>query len=337
MPKDNRQLQVRSGLGLGPRARRKVWRQLWDDKLLKDIGHGRFPNPDQGVREYYPRSVSIIRGIVQIGDSSGGKIPDDARIIRLPPSIVALTDNRVDDRIENPRFRATASFVEITRILFQNRWQDRASEERTDKDVSVGCAVALRITLRALPVCTPPVCCLINSRQGANRQKRDRIGSRLPGQSELLLRREGSGIGNIAHVEIRNEAENPLLYLFVKLLLCQLDLRQSDQHLRLLRGNNQHHQWHDVGFSRMHDSRDVLRREPFRTDRQLEGTRRGIGKGELSTVACQYLSALRLTFLREFHPRAADVSSGLINNSSANASRSLIELLPTTGGSLCLR
>ena len=44
--------KVGLGLGLGPLARRKVWRQLWDDQLLKDIGHGRFPNPDQGVREY---------------------------------------------------------------------------------------------------------------------------------------------------------------------------------------------------------------------------------------------------------------------------------------------
>src|SRR3974377_2252192 len=100
-------------------------------------------------------------------------------------SIVTLADNGVGQRIQNPRPLTASSVVEIARILFQKRWQNGASKERPCDNISIRCAEALGITLYTLPITAPPISCLVKSCNHANRNERDRIHRRLPGQPEL--------------------------------------------------------------------------------------------------------------------------------------------------------
>jgi len=86
-------LGTRSALGLGWGASREIRCQLRDNKFLKDIGYSRFPNPDQCGREHQSDSVAIVRWIVEIRDSPGGEISEDAGVIHLPAPILTLAPN----------------------------------------------------------------------------------------------------------------------------------------------------------------------------------------------------------------------------------------------------
>jgi hypothetical protein len=69
---------TQSALGLGWGASREIRCQLRDNKLLEDIGDSRFPNPDHCVGEHNSDSIAIVSWIVEIGDSAGGEISEDA-------------------------------------------------------------------------------------------------------------------------------------------------------------------------------------------------------------------------------------------------------------------
>jgi len=64
-------------LGLGAPASGTIRRQPGNKELLKDIGDGSFTEPYQCGCEDEARSVAIVRRIIKIGDSPGGKISAD--------------------------------------------------------------------------------------------------------------------------------------------------------------------------------------------------------------------------------------------------------------------
>jgi len=74
-----------------------------------------------------------------------------------------------------------------------------------------------------------------------------------------------------------------------------------------------------------------LRRQTFRSDCELEGARRDIGKRELSIVVGLHLLACGLTFPAKPHYRSADAGSGLIDNFSADTARLLLIGVPLIG------
>src|SRR5215472_8350927 len=129
----------------------------WENELLKDGGERCFTQTDQRGCGHCSGSPAIGLGIVKICESCGAETSKDVGVIRLPSSIIPFADNRVGYRIEKPRSLAAGSLVEITRILFQNRRQDRTAEKRGSENIAVGRAVALCIPLHALPIGTPAI------------------------------------------------------------------------------------------------------------------------------------------------------------------------------------
>ena len=69
--------QATRTLGLGAPASGTIRRQPGNKELLKDIGNGSFTQPYQCGCEDEARSVAIVRRIIKIGDSPGGKISAD--------------------------------------------------------------------------------------------------------------------------------------------------------------------------------------------------------------------------------------------------------------------
>ena len=108
--------------------------------------------------------------------------------------------------------------------MFQQRWQDRAPDERGCNAVSIGRTKALAITLRTLPISTQTAIRLLNSGNGPSQREVNGVDCRLPGKLELLFRVQRCRIGDIADVEVGNEAQHALLFLDFDLLLGHFDL-----------------------------------------------------------------------------------------------------------------
>src|SRR5690348_18398913 len=126
-------------------------------------------------------------------------------------SVVAFTNHRIGNRIQEPRSLTTVSFVEIAGILLKERRQYGASDIRACNKVGVGCAVPLSITLRALSISAEIVLGLLNSRNSAGQSEGDRINGGLPGKLELLPRSQRKRMVLVTHIEIWDDAEHPLL------------------------------------------------------------------------------------------------------------------------------
>lgn len=139
------------------------------DKFLEDAGNATFSNPDQRVLQQQTGTAIACR-IVKIGDTTGCKGSDNRRVVRLIALIVALANHGIAERVQNPRSSGTGSSVKIPWILFQERGQDCAIDERTYKSVSVGCAEAFRIAFCTLPVSTVIIRRLLKSSKGAYAQ-----------------------------------------------------------------------------------------------------------------------------------------------------------------------
>jgi hypothetical protein len=140
-----------ASLGFGRAVFRYIRSHLPDEEFLQDVRSGGCANPNQRVFKRQPRSLTVFRRIVKIGDASCGKVSEDARVVGLPVSVVALANHGVGQRVQNPGSLATASLVEITRILLQERRQDGASDERTGNKVGIGGTEALGVALGSLP------------------------------------------------------------------------------------------------------------------------------------------------------------------------------------------
>src|SRR5690348_3415580 len=126
-------------------------------------------------------------------------------------SVVAFTNHRIGNRIQEPRSLTTVSFVEIAGILPKERRQYGASDIRACNKVSVGGAVPLSITLRALSISAEIVLRLLNSGNSPGHPEGDGIHGGLPGKLELLLCAKRDCIMVVTDVEIWNHAEHALL------------------------------------------------------------------------------------------------------------------------------
>src|SRR5438876_4969451 len=136
------------------------------------------------------RGVAIRLWIIEVEDAAGGEASEHRGVMGRPVSIDPLTDHRGGNRVEEPRPPRAGSFVKIPRILFKHGRQNGPADKRSYGRVGIGGAVALGITLRALPIAAESISCLLNSRNGTRQAKVDRIDGGLPRQLEFLFRVE---------------------------------------------------------------------------------------------------------------------------------------------------
>src|SRR5205085_480867 len=109
------------------------------------------------------------------------------------------------------------SLIKVTRILFQQRWQDCVSDEDTSDGRGVLRSETFPISLCSLAVSRDNVVPLLGSGNETNAHESDGIHSLLPGKLKLLPCVQMSCIGHVADVEIRNESQYPLFFLLFDL------------------------------------------------------------------------------------------------------------------------
>src|SRR5260370_15971321 len=145
------------------------------------------------------------------------------RVVRLPVTVVPLSNQRIGNRIQPPRSLTPASLIEITWVLLQERRQYGSSDIRACNNVRVGSAVALSITLCALSISAEIVLRLLNSRNRSGHSEADRVHGSFPRKLALLLRAQRHCVAVVADIPIGNDAEHPLLLLRLDLIFRQCD------------------------------------------------------------------------------------------------------------------
>ena len=62
------------------------------NKFLKDIAGRTSADPDERILKSQAQPIAILGGIIKIRDPTRRQSPDDARVIRLPPPVVAFAN-----------------------------------------------------------------------------------------------------------------------------------------------------------------------------------------------------------------------------------------------------
>ena len=157
--------------------------------------------------------------------------------------VIAFADHRIRNRIQNPRPFAASSLVKISWILFQQRRENCTANQRTSRRGRVCRSIAFCISLCALPITRKIILRLLYARDCSRDSKSHRINHRSPGQLKFLLGRKWRSVGNIADIVIRDEAERPLLLLFLNLFFRYFHLRWHHRYLRVDGGQRQRNLW----------------------------------------------------------------------------------------------
>jgi hypothetical protein len=201
--------------------------EVADEEFLDDVLDGCFAETDGGVFEDEARAGAVGGWVVGVRDGGGGETADEARVFRLPVVVVALADNCGGDGVKDARTDSAGAFVEVARILLEEDGQERVAEHVSGEEGAIVGGVAFAIALRALsPVVD--IVGLLGSGGDSIHQKRHGVDQRSEGELILLFRSERHGFGDVADVEVGEDAEDALLLFHVDLGFGDVGLRRGD-------------------------------------------------------------------------------------------------------------
>ena len=98
-------------------------------------GQGTFAHSDQAVLK--DLQTLVLRGVIGGHERRAGDNFRDVRVIDLPASVIALTHDRVTDRVKQALLLTPRPAKKITRILFQEGWENGAGEKRGRNHIPV--------------------------------------------------------------------------------------------------------------------------------------------------------------------------------------------------------
>ena len=155
----------------------------------------------------------------------------------------------------------------------------------------------------------------------ADQYERDRIDGGLPGQLEFLSGAQGDGVWIVGDVEIRNHAEDALLFLLLNLRFRLLFRRGCHVHFGDGGGERELDHRDDVHFTCVQDAGKCLRRETRRRNGELKRVGRNVGESELAVVVGHGFLLGRLAVKRESDVRANDGGSTFVRDLAADRAR----------------
>jgi len=294
-----------------------------DDEFLKEIGDGGGGDADAGVFEGKTGVGFILVGIVKVGDAPGGERASDVGIVGLPAAVVSFADDGVCHRIAEARDLAAGSLVKIARILMEDGGENCRSDEGAADGIGVVGAEALAVSLGALAVLGEVVLALLDAGGSADDDDGERIDERSQGKMKFLPGIEGRGVGDVADVEVGNDAEDALLFFNLHLLLRDFDLGDADLDLGERIGDIQRDQGKALDFAGVESSGERFRGKAAGSDGELKGSGRNAGKEELAVGAGDGVAGLRLLGLGELDVRSGNDRPGLVNNGAGDGAGNL--------------
>jgi len=326
--KTGRELRLARGCVVILRRRR----QFPDHKFLQQIRRRILANSNQRIFKNQIRPAILVR-IIRIRNPARNQAPTNRRIIELPAPVVALAHHRHRHRVPYPRPHRSGSLVKISRVLLQQRRQNRSAEKCTGHEIRVRRPVTFCIPLRAFPVILEIILPLLHARNHAHHREIHRIDRRLPRQPEFLLGSQRRRVLHITHIKIRNHAQHPLLFLLLNLFRRHFHGGHHHPHLSRFGGQRQCNRRHRENFSRMQNPVRRLLRKRRRRNRHRERPRRHRRKRELSILAGHHLLFRRHISACQRHPRSHHGRARRIHHIPADASRRLRITLPLANGS----
>src|ERR1700722_5665871 len=136
----------RSGVVLrGRRLRLYTNRDLPNQELFEECTNCTGGSIEERITDCESSSISIGRRVVDVRDPCGGEVPKHIGVVRLPMAVVAAADKYTCNGIEGSGANAPHTFVEITRILMEDRRKDSAADQHAGESIAVGGAEAFGI------------------------------------------------------------------------------------------------------------------------------------------------------------------------------------------------
>src|SRR5579871_6156199 len=113
------------------------WWRTGNHKFLQDVGGRIGSDSDGSIVESESGAVAVGAGIIKIGNSAGGQAAKNSRIVWLPAAIVAFANQGHGDGVEKARAKAAGAFIEVARVLLEQRGQDGAADEGAADSVGI--------------------------------------------------------------------------------------------------------------------------------------------------------------------------------------------------------
>ena len=123
--------------------------ELADDELLGKAGPDPFCGTDCEIAKH-EAGPSVRLRIIEIRESGRRELSPDARVVRLPSSVIASRNERAEHRMPDSRARRARTLVKVTRILMKQGRQYGVADHNVRETISRGYA-------NTLAVRTPPL------------------------------------------------------------------------------------------------------------------------------------------------------------------------------------
>src|ERR1051326_7380111 len=111
---------------------------------------------------------------------------EDARVVRLPAAVVALANDGARDRVADARTSAAGAFVEVPRILLEQRWQRDVGDHRARDSGRIQRRVPFRIPVYAIAEAAEVAARMLNAGSDSRSDEGHRIGNGFPAEMQLL-------------------------------------------------------------------------------------------------------------------------------------------------------
>ena len=193
--------------------------EVLKEKFLEEGSDGAGADADEDVVDGDLGVVAVAVRVVAAGDAASGEVAEDIGVIRLPVSVVALADDDGRYGVERAVDDLPFAFVEVARILMEERWEESSAKEGGSNAVAIGSAIAPGVTAKALAVTGEVPLPLLNTCRDAGGEIGDGIDGDLDGELELLCASEWCGIGDVTDVKVWQHADDALLDFSAYLLL----------------------------------------------------------------------------------------------------------------------
>jgi len=125
------------------------------DELLSKAGSDPLCGTDCEIAEH-KADPSVCLRIVKIREGGRREISSDARVVRLPSSVIASRNKRAEHRMADSRTGRASPLVKVTRILMKQGRQYGAANHNVRETIGRGYANALAVRPPPLTVVEIP-------------------------------------------------------------------------------------------------------------------------------------------------------------------------------------
>src|SRR6202035_931069 len=169
------------------------------------------------------RGAAIRRWVVCVRNGARYQVATHARIVRLKSSVVSSADKGTGECMAKPRCRGPGALIKVTRVLMEQRRQNRPADHDVRHAIGIGRSKTLAVSFPSL-LKVWRVACLIERSKNAGAKDAHRIDRNLVRQLKLELGRERRRVfGIVDHIKIGHKPEEPLFLLDLHLLGCDLE------------------------------------------------------------------------------------------------------------------